>query len=87
MRPLDFYEVVEMLDSPRTRRLGVAGRLGVVVGLPPYLVPAAEDAEPPGEYVGDESYGVDIGDDGYSILRRDLRPIGRTADPHDSRKS
>ena len=83
MRPLDFYEVVEVLDSPRAQAHGVAGCLGVVVGLPPHLVPGVADPEPAPADVGDDSYAVDVDDDGYSILRRDLRPTGRSADPKD----
>jgi hypothetical protein len=62
MKELDFYEVVQIRETPTARDLHVAHEVGVVVGK------AAE-----GKAV---SYAVLIGDETYSLDRSDLRPTG-----------
>jgi len=73
-----FYEVVEILDSPVTRELGVAGERGVVAGVPPADV-GIEDFSETGD-PGTAQYAVDVAGDGFAIALRDLRPTGTIAD-------
>lgn len=75
MRPLDFYEVVRIVDSPRTRDLDIVDREGIVTGVPPHLL-GIEDDPPPGDPAQD-LYAVRVADDGYALARRDLQPTGR----------
>lgn len=78
MRPLHFYEVVEILDSPATRNLGLVGRYGVVTGVPPANLGIDEvgaSSDP-----GSAQYSVEVGDDGVAVALRDLRPTGDRVD-------
>jgi hypothetical protein len=62
MKPLSFYEVVRLLDTPANQRLGIAGEMGVVVGI-------AEE----GDYLG---YAVLIGDETWSTGHDDVATTG-----------
>ncbi len=72
---LEFYEVVEVLDSAETRSLNIVGRRGVVTGLPPHLLGITDDS-PPSE-PGADQYAVTVGEDGFAVPRRDLHPTGQ----------
>jgi hypothetical protein len=65
MPAFTFFDVVRALDNPTTRRLGVAGKEGVVLGI--------ADEEPPGVW-----YAVMFGDYSYSLAEGDLLATGRT---------
>jgi hypothetical protein len=60
---LDFYDVAEVLDTPKTRDLGVANTFGVVLGK------AKEGAI--------TSYAILIGEETYSLHGADLRRTGK----------
>lgn len=74
MRPLEFYEIVEVLDNETTRQKGLAGQRGIVIGLAPHLL-GIEDDPPPGE-PEDELYGIYFEEEARSLRRRDLAPTG-----------
>jgi Immunity protein 31 len=63
MVELDFYEVARVLDTPRTRNLGVTNTFGIVLGK------AKEGST--------TSYAVLIGDETYSLRDADLKPTGK----------
>ena len=74
LRPLEFYEVVEVLDSVETRALKIVGRRGLVTGLPPHLLGITDD--PPPSEPGADQYAVTVGDEGFAVARRHLHPVG-----------
>ena len=77
MEPLGFFEVVRVLDSATTRRLGIVGRRGVVLGMPPHLVGIEDDYA----VAQDEAqYAVDIDAEGYALVRSDLEGTGEFVD-------
>lgn len=63
-----------MLDSTKTRGLGVVGQRGVVTGLPPHLL-GIDDVPPAGD-PGADQYTVALADEAVALSRRDLRPTG-----------
>lgn len=75
MKPLEFYEVVEVLESAETRALGIVGRKGIVTGVPPHLLGITDD--PPPSEPGADRYAVTVGEDGITVARRDLHPTGQ----------
>lgn len=74
MRPLEFYEVVRILDSERTRALGIANQRGIVDGLPPHLLDIQGEQSP--DDTAEHQYGVAIGDVGYALYRTEIEPTG-----------
>jgi len=63
MTELDFYEVVQVLDTKATRHLGVPNTFGVVLG-------KAKEGEV-------SSYAVLIGNETYALHDADVRRTGR----------
>ena len=77
MKSLEFYEVVRILDTPRTRDLKVVGRTGIVVGLPPHLLGLEDDGGTTNEAdPGSAQYGVTIDSEGFALYRRELESTG-----------
>lgn len=66
MTELDFYEVVQVLDTPTPRELGVPNTVGIVLGK--------------SKEGGVVSYAVLIGDETYSLHHTDLRRTGQRVD-------
>ncbi len=73
MESLGFYEVVRILESETTRRLGIVGRSGVVLGVPPHLLGIDDEYD-----VGHDKaqYAVDVGSEGYALVRADREGTG-----------
>ena len=74
MRPLEFYEIVEVLDNEATRHKGFAGRRGIVVAMAPHLLGIEDDPPPSGPE--DDIYTISFPDDSRSFCRHDLAPTG-----------
>jgi len=73
VEPLGFYEVVLVLESEATRRLGIAGQRGVVLGVPPDVLGIEDDYGVP---LDEAQYAVDVGIEGYALARQDLEGTG-----------
>jgi hypothetical protein len=70
MPKADFFDIVTVLDSEHTRRFGIAGVEGVILGI------ATEDETPGGVIVG---YGVSVNGIGYSVEPDMVALTGRRA--------
>jgi hypothetical protein len=70
MTILDYYEVVEFIESPLTRELGIAHETGVIVGI--------------AEEEGSVWYAVLFNDETYSASQNDVHPTGRRLRREDS---
>lgn len=74
MRELGFYELVRVVDSHRTRELGVAGEVGVVIGVPPHLIGVEDDPAPSND--SRHQYSISIRATGFALYRDEVEPTG-----------
>jgi hypothetical protein len=69
-----FYEVVFVGDTDTMRKFGIAGSIGVVVGMPPHLLQIEDQPPLDGE---EGQFAVDVQGTVYAIEAQDLIPTGQ----------